>query len=466
MNQADAPQPRRRPRLLILFAALALAATAGIVVWNQVLGARLKEDRRYIPEVVEMTAEMELLAEYVRIDTSTPAGSAKGARWLAALLRKNGVEAELIASAPDRLNVYARIPGRSRDGGLLLFNHIDVVPPGDGWTHPAFSGAVVGDELIGRGAIDMKGVAIAQLLAFAEIARSGRPPAHDLVFLATADEETGSEFGMQWIIANRRDVLEGIRFGITEGGITEMSAKELLYFGIEIGGKQMVDVELAAASPEQLRAARLALEPFMFKREPDRVLPEVREYFESMAPTRLAFRERLANIDRTIAEGKFWDLAAPYRDLTQNSLFVAAPRNHDGEWRMNVRMLNLPDEQPDARLAWLASTVGPYGATVAAVRKKEGPVPLSRTDTRLFSLIADEGRSRYNVPAGTLVLYSSGTDARFLRPLGIVCYGVAPIKVTFYQANSIHGANERVHLRSYAEGIEFMKSLVRRWAAE
>lgn len=467
MNPTGTSKPeRRRPRLLVLIVALLIMATAGIVVWNSVLGARLKRDQRYIPEVVEMTSEMELLAEYVRIDTSTPAGAAKGARWIAALLRKNGVEAELIASAPDRLNVYARIRGSARGEGLLLFNHIDVVPAGSGWTHPAFSGQVIGDELLGRGTIDMKGVALAQLLAFAEIARSGRPPAHDLVFLATADEETGSQFGMQWIIANRPDVLEGIRYGITEGGLTEMSANELLYFGVEIGGKQMVDVDLTADAPEKLRAARIALEPFMFKREPDRVLPEVNDYFESVAPSRLAYKERLADIDRTIAEGKFWDLAAPYRDLTQNSLFVAAPKRADDGWRMNVRMLNLPDELPDARLAWLATTVRPYGATVATVHTKEGPVPLSTTDTRLLSLIEEEAQSRYKVPAGTLVLYSSGTDARFLRPLGIVCYGVAPIKVTFYQTNSIHGPNERVHLRSYQEGIEFMKSLLRRWSKE
>lgn len=464
-NDPRRPLPRSR-RPLIAAIALLASITAGIVVWNQRVKSDLRSDLRYIPQNVTMTPEMELLRDFIRIDTSTPAGAANGARWMTSLLRRSGVQAELIQSGPDRFNVYARIRGRNRGNGLLLFNHIDVVPPGEGWKVPPFSATVIGDELHGRGAIDMKGMALCQLLAFVDIARSGRPPAHDLVFLATADEETGSEFGMQWIVANRRDVLEGIRYGITEGGITEMSGNELVYFGIEIGAKQMIDLDLTASSPEALREARIALEPYMYSREPERVLPEVSRYFREISGTRIAYKSRLENIERTIAEGKFWDLPAPYRDLTQNSLFIAAPKSSpDGVWSLNVRMVNLPDERPEERMKWLEEAVRPFGVTVGRVNTREGPVPLSPVDTPLFRIIAAEGERRFNVPAGTLVLWESGTDSRFLRPLGIVSYGVAPIKVTFYQANSIHRRDERVHLAAYQEGIAFMKSVTRAWSA-
>src|SRR5688572_23759518 len=122
------------------------AAAAGIYWWQRRLTAEL-QDSSYIPQEFRITPEMELLREYVRIDTSTPAGVAQGARWLAAQLRKHGIEPELIESAPQRVSVYARIRGRNRGEGLMLFHHIDVVPPGNsGWTVPPFEGQIVGDQ--------------------------------------------------------------------------------------------------------------------------------------------------------------------------------------------------------------------------------------------------------------------------------------------------------------------------------
>ncbi|HEU4887729.1 MAG TPA: M20/M25/M40 family metallo-hydrolase [Thermoanaerobaculia bacterium] len=447
-----------------VFIVLAAAITAGLMRWAEFEREQLESDQRYIPKNTQMTPELRLLQEFVRIDTSTPAGAAAGARWVAGYLRKHGVTAEIIESAPDRLNVYARIRGRDRGEGLLLFNHIDVVPPGPGWTAPPFEGVIGLNSLFGRGTLDMKGLALCQMLVFIEIARSGRPPAHDLVFLATADEETGSEYGMQWIIAHRPDVLEGVKFGLTEGGITEMMTEQMTYFGIEVGGKQPVSFTILGDDLQSMEAARIALEPLMFPREPERVLPVVRRYFRDLAPTRMAFKPMLADIDGTIAQGQFWRLPAPYRDHTQNSLWVYAPvRSGDG-WSMFVRQANLPDEQPDERMAVILKTVERYGLRLGTVSQKQGPVPISPDDTPLFRILAGEAERRYKVQAGLQLLYRSASDSRFLRPLGIVCYGISPYPVDFYQSTSIHGVDERIRLDFFMEGVGYMRNVVKEWA--
>jgi acetylornithine deacetylase/succinyl-diaminopimelate desuccinylase-like protein len=463
---SDQSRAHRRQRIVaVALLAILAAGAAGIVVWNRRLASQIAKDQRYIPRKVTMSPEIALLQEYVRIDTSTPEGAATGARWLAAALEARGVKAELIESAPGRLNVYARIKGRREGDGLVLFNHIDVVAPGDTWRNPPFAGIIAGDELFGRGTLDMKALAVCQLYAFAEAARAPKPE-RDLVFLATADEETGSHFGMRWIVANRPDVLAGIRFGITEGGLTEMTGDEMVYFGIETGGKQMVDVDLVAGNPERLRAARLALEPYIFPREPHRVIPEVARYFKAVAPTRLAYRRTLDDIDDAITRGKFWDLPAPYRDLAQNSLFIQAPRRDGERWILNVKMLNLPDENPEDRIRWLQESVKSHGVTLGTVHEKEGPVALSPIDTPLFELLARQAKDVYRVPSGPIILYRSRTDARFLRPLGIICYGVSPFPVTFFQTLGIHGKNERIGLPGFQEGVDYTRSIVRQWAAE
>jgi len=472
MTHLDSPELARKRRhrnerivagIVILIVA---AATGGIAWWSHIEGQHLERDRRYIPKVAKITPDVLLLQEFVRIDTSNPKGAAAGARWIAEYLRKHGVTPDVIESAPDRLNVYARIRGRNPGEGLLLFNHIDVVPPGEGWQVPPFEGGIALNMMYGRGTLDMKAITVCQLLAFLDIARSGRAPAHDLVFLATADEETGSQYGMQWIIAHRPDVLDGVRYGITEGGITEMMTERMTYFGIEVGGKQQVVVTVEGDDLESMQEARFALEPYMFAREPERVLPVVRRFFGDLAPTRVSFGPLLADIDGAIAQGQFWKLPTTYRDLTQNSLWVTAPAGAGRQWSMTVTLANLPDERPDDRIAWVETLVKPYGLRVGEIRQKQGPVPVSDDDTNLFRILELEAERRYEVEAGLQLLYRSATDARFLRPLGIVCYGVSPYPVDFYQSISIHGPNERIRVDYFLDGIDYMRKVVGEWAAE
>lgn len=473
IDPAEAARRKRRHRneriVASIIVLLGIAAAVVVMDWNRRVANDMRSDRRYIPREVHMTPEVSQLQELVRIDSSTAEGEARAAKWIAAYLERNGVQAELIESAPPLLNVYARIRGREAGEGLLLFNHIDVVPAGSGWKGPAFDAPLFGDRMYGRGTIDMKGLTICQLRAFVDIAKSGRAPAHDLVFLATADEESGSNWGMRWLIEHRPDVLENVRYGITEGGITEMTGEKLTYFGIEIGGKAYVQAIVAAPTQEKLQQARIALEPYIFSRMPDRLLPEVRTYFAQIAPTRIQFRELLTDGDATIRNGEFWRLPPTYRDLAQNSIVTGpvVPPASDAqhEWSMQVTMINLPDVVPDERIAWLAKIVEPSGTRVRDVPVKEGPGVFSSHETPLFRLLADEARRRYDVQAGVQVLYRSASDSRFLRPRGIQAYGVSPYPVTFFQSTSIHNADESITVGSFQEGVEYLRAVVSAWAA-
>jgi acetylornithine deacetylase/succinyl-diaminopimelate desuccinylase-like protein len=444
---------------------LCIAGVAALRISSRKQDAEFRKDVRYIPKPDTITPEVLLLREYVRIDTSTPRGAADGARWLAAQLAKRGIRAEIVESAPDRLNVYARIKGTEPGEGLLLFNHIDVVPPGDGWALAPFEGTIAANMLHGRGTLDMKALAICQLLAFADVARSGRAPRHDLVFLATADEETGSRYGMRWLLANRPDIFEGIGYGITEGGITEMLSEQMTYFGIEVGGKQLVTVRFFDDDPEVLRRLRFALEPRFASREPDRVLPIVRQYFRDLAPSRVAFGDELADIDGAIRAGEFWRLPPAYRELTQNTMWATNPVRHGEQWAITVRLMNLPDENPDEHIARLRAIAAPFGVTTV-VSGKEGPVPTSPGDTRLFAILTEAASTRYRTRSGLQILYRSLTDARFLRPRGIICYGISPYPVDFFQSVSIHKKNERIRLDWFRQGVEYTRDVVRQWAFE
>jgi len=202
------------------------------------------------------------------------------------------VKAEIIESAPRRANVYARIKGKKSGDGLILHNHIDVVPadPKE-WEVPPFSGAIRLNMVYGRGSVDMKSIALCELEGFLGVARSGRQPERDIIFLATADEEEGSALGIRWLLDHRPDIFDGVKYAITEGGVTEMQKETVTYYGIEIGSKQRVELDLVANDEATLQRARIALEPYFRPGDPDRVLPGVREFFRAVAPRRLEFRE-------------------------------------------------------------------------------------------------------------------------------------------------------------------------------
>lgn len=451
------------------YVAVSVAVLISLLVtgWSIYVRRPAPDETLYVPRPAVMTPELELLRRYVQIDTSNPPGNeTEGARFLIDELKRSGIEAELIESAPGRGNVYARIRGRIPGKGLLLLNHIDVVRANPGeWRKPPFAGEVDLNMMYGRGTLDMKGVAITQLLAFIDLARSGRTPAHDVVFLATADEEQGSRLGIEWLLANRPDVIEGVAYAVNEGGITEIVREQLVYFAIEVGSKQTVALELQAADLVTLREIRLDLSPEFTSRDPERILPEVRDYFKAIAPKRLAYMRDLEDIDRTVEEGNFWRLPVAYRALTRNDLVMGGPARTGAGYTAKLFLLTLPDVDPDSAIAQMKERLAPYDVEVRVLRKM-GPAPISSASTPFFSLIVQTVQQEYgkDLAVGPFIMHGGTTDSRYLRGKGIHVYGLSPFPADFHQSEGIHGIDERVRLDWFMSGVRVMRELVRGYA--
>ncbi|MBN8807132.1 MAG: succinyl-diaminopimelate desuccinylase [Sphingomonas sp.] len=101
----------------------------------------------------------------------------------------------VVGEAPDGPveNMIALRRGAGRH--LAFAGHLDVVPPGDGWTSGAFEPAVRGELLHGRGAVDMKGAIAAFAAAAADVADGPT-----LSLLITGDEEGPATYGTRAII--------------------------------------------------------------------------------------------------------------------------------------------------------------------------------------------------------------------------------------------------------------------------
>jgi acetylornithine deacetylase/succinyl-diaminopimelate desuccinylase-like protein len=94
------------------------------------------------------------------------------------------------------------------------------------------------------------------------------------------------------------------------------------------------------------------------------------------------------------------------------------------------------------------------------------PVPESPSDTELFRVLA---AAMTKAESGSIVapVVGGGTsDSRYFRARGIVAYGIAPFKVNYYDADTVHANDERIRARFFAEGVRLMRRIVADFCAK
>jgi succinyl-diaminopimelate desuccinylase len=99
-------------------------------------------------------------------------------------------------------NLFAVRQGPPGSRHFAFAGHLDVVPPGEGWTSAPFAAERRGELLYGRGAVDMKGAIAAMVSAVADIPAE----AGTISFIITGDEEGPARFGTVSLIEHMREV--------------------------------------------------------------------------------------------------------------------------------------------------------------------------------------------------------------------------------------------------------------------
>ncbi|MGH9144705.1 MAG: M20 family metallopeptidase, partial [Vicinamibacterales bacterium] len=200
----------------------------------------------------ELDEVTRLLQQYVAIDTSNPPGdTTKAADFLAGVLDKEGIPVTRYQSAPGKAILYARLKATvspAAGKAILLLHHMDVVPADrTRWKTDPFTPTIQGGDLWGRGSMDMKGQAVAQVVAFLMLKRQNLPRTRDVILLAEPDEEVGGALGARWMIANHYAELDP-EYVIDEGGFgsTDLFAPNETVYGIAVAEKKIVWLKLRA----------------------------------------------------------------------------------------------------------------------------------------------------------------------------------------------------------------------------
>lgn len=407
----------------------------------------------------------ELLQELLRADTVNPPGNeTRAANILRAYLEDAGVECELLARVPERANIVARLPGG--DGPTLaLISHTDTVrADAEEWSVDPWSGQLSDGEIWGRGALDMKSQVAASAVAIAALAREGVVPAGDLVFVASADEEVGEDYGLSWLCANHPDAVRA-DYCINEGGgdrvviggrpvyLCSSAEKMSSPFLLRVRGRSGHASMPGIADNALVRAARL-IERLAAYRPKTRVLPEARAFLElagTMDP------RELEPPLRAIAEPMLSHSISPtIIDASRQRNVIPALCNVICDCRL------LPGETQEEAEAEIRAALGEDAYDFVWIEGVGGTA--SPLETPLWHAIA--AFVEHEEPGATLapVILAGFTDSHFMREaFGTVCYGFFPMRTMQSEvaAALIHSADERIPVEDLELGTRFLLHVAR-----
>jgi acetylornithine deacetylase/succinyl-diaminopimelate desuccinylase-like protein len=431
------------------------------------------------------SAAAALLARAISFDTTNPPGNERAlAEYLARALEREGIETRVVPlPGPEspRAALWARVPGRGTRPPLILLSHLDVVAANEeGWAVDPYAGVEGGGTVVGRGALDAKGVTVMHLFTLVELAQRKQPLERDVILLATPDEETGGALGAGLVARQHPELLRGAGYLLTEGaGILPGEAGEPDVWGVAFTEKTPCWVKLTArgvpghgsTANEGAAGQRLvrALSRVLDLPHELKVTPEVAKMFAAMAPLapkdeRRHWRELRGAL---ALNPKFRErfLADPgRRALVQNTTAVTMLHGSDSpnvvpaEATATLDARLLPGESCPAFVDRMATAID--DATVDLAITLDFPAAASATDTPLMTAI--ERVAARSQPKGFVVprVISGFTDAHYFRSLGITAYGFVPRRLRLQDSLGIHGPNERVSLDNLELGVKTTVAIV------
>jgi acetylornithine deacetylase/succinyl-diaminopimelate desuccinylase-like protein len=423
-------------------------------------------------ETIE-TEAVEWLKAYLQIETVNPPGNeSRAVDYIANIFEQEGIEFNSAESAPGRGNIWARIEGGDKPA-LVLLHHSDVVPVNEKyWDFDPFSGEIKDGYILGRGALDMKGTGISHLANFINLHRQGKKLNRDVIFIGSADEESGGNFGVGWLVKNHPEIFEGAGLLLNEGG-SGYKSNDSIVFSVEITQKVPVWLRLTAidtpghgSSPRSTSSVSRvvkALNIIWNNPFPPRIIPEVEKVFIERSggldePYSSEYRNIKESIKDPIFMQRLQSFSASAHALTRDTCSLTRMM---GSSKINVvppeawaevdcRML--PDRTTEEFISDFKELIKDTGVEVELIMSA---VPaISQTDSELFLAIEDFSKNNYPGSRVAPSVSTGFTDSRFTRGLGIQSYGFNPLISTGDEYSSIHGNNERINEKAFRQSVK------------
>ncbi|MEX2237690.1 MAG: M20/M25/M40 family metallo-hydrolase [Dehalococcoidia bacterium] len=418
-----------------------------------------------------------MLSDYIRFPSVNPPGDeVEATAFLRGLLAGEGIESTVYDAGNKRVSMAARLEGEGDLKPLVLLNHSDVVPVQEEyWTVEPFAGMVRDGQVWGRGALDMKGMAVMELMAFLLIKRSAIQLRRPIVFLAVADEEAGGAWGIEWLDKHHPELLDA-EWVINEGayGFLNLMGQERPAFAFCPAEKTPLWLTVRATGPAghgsmplrnsaPVKLTRTLQRINEWAREP-RILPTMADFFEGLVKAEL-----LADKPAVTDIAKMAERMPALRAMTSDTISLTTS-NYGvkinvipaiAEATLDCRLL--PDRDPEEFLAELRAVID--DASVEIETLFVSPSGLSGTNNELIREARSVTRELVEDSLFLPMISPGFTDSRTFRARGIPAYGFGPGFLRPEEQATIHGHDERISIENLRLGTQVLFELVRRLCA-
>ena len=438
----------------------------------------------------------DLLRELIRFDTTNPPGNETvAAKYLAKTLGEEGFACEILESSHGRGSVITRLKGDGDKPSLLLLSHLDVVAadPKE-WSVEPFSGLIKDGFVWGRGALDMKSITAIEVMVMKLLKRNDIQPKGDVILAATADEEAGGRAGVHWLVHNypekiRADYVinEGGGFGLPiNGGLmftVQTAEKGVMWLKIRAKGRPGHGSIPGAADNAVLRMAEVA-HRLGTHRSKIKLVPTVKAFIEGLAKARKgAVPSRLFStlITNPLLADRILDRMA--KDQSSMVEFIRAmlratiaPTIIHGGLKTNIIPSKcegtfdcriLPGQTKESLMVEIREVLKDVDLEKLEFEFDKTDVPSeSPIETPFYREIRNVLRE-FEPNCGVVpFMQTGGTDSRFLRELGCVCYGFGPMRVDLPVDEFLrmaHGIDERISVENLVFGTSVLYRLVEKF---
>jgi acetylornithine deacetylase/succinyl-diaminopimelate desuccinylase-like protein len=435
-----------------------------------------------------------LLSDLIRINTTNPPGNeTEAAKYLAEYLSQEGFKCELYESAPGRGSVITRMKGTGEKPSLLLLSHLDVVAANaEEWSVDPFSGVVKDGFVWGRGALDMKGMTAIEVMTMKLLRRNGVKLKGDVLLAATADEENGGLAGADYLLRNYPEKIFA-DYVLNEGGglaiptqnknvyTVQTAEKGILWFKVKAKGTpghgSMPDV----ADNAIMRMSKV-IEKLGNYRSQILLVPTVKRFLNEIAredaSLQQPFSRLLANPE--LSDQVLDELAKTAKPLAEEIRprirMTITPTIIHGGVKENVIPSEceavfdcriLPGQTSTQALSLIKDLLKDVGMEKLAFETMQANEPSeSPTETPLYDVITSVLKEFEPNCGVTPILMTGGTDSRFFRKMGSVCYGFHPMRPEAPYDKIIrreHGIDERISIENLVFGTSVLYEVVKKF---
>ena len=435
----------------------------------------------------------EIFRELIEINSSyrggstTPATRAIARRFLAAGFPASDVQ--VLGPAGDKdSSVVVRMQGTSKTlKPILLIAHLDVVEAlRSDWSLDPYKLTEKDGFFYGRGTSDIKDGATTLAMALLRMKREHVVPQRTLILALTAGEEGGGGYnGMDWLLKNHRDLIDAAFALNVDAGdpvikngrplLRSLQTSEKIYqsFSLEVtdkGGHSSLPTPYNAIA--RLADAISRVSRFTF---PVRLTETTKIFFERSAS--LDTGETAADM-RAIAKDSH-DSASAAR-LSRSPIYNAelrttcvptmiegghAPNALPQRARAVVNCRIIPSETPAQTKATLVRVVSDDSVRVTGINEGSAAVPTpSPLTPEIVQPVEKVTRRLWPGVPVIPVMDTGASDGAYLRAAGIPTYGVSGVFLDIDDIRA-HGRDERIMVKPFYDGVEYMYQLVREFAA-